>query len=381
MKGQAMFEPGSSFSAVINERTVKGLGLLLKRQDSSFDLRGFQKDINLGELKFGARIKQVADALDRHLPRNFKKSADMLVNSLPSAIPESQAGTTFADHFIVMPMGEYIARNGLEHRHFEVSMKALRAMTKSFSSENAVRPFLETYPDRTLAYLLDCAKDPNVHVRRWASEGSRPRLPLAKRIQAFISDPRPVFPILETLKNDSHLYVRRSVANSLNDISKDHPDMLVQLLSHWRKNPTAERLWIIRHALRTLAKKAHPKALELLGYGRCHVEVKDFRWTKAVSLGSDLEFSFSLENLGFDSSLLVDYVIVFKKEKKPSEKVFKLKKFFLKKNERVALTGKRHLDHFSTRKMYLGQHKIILQINGQRFAEGAFMVRDSLKSL
>lgn len=370
-----MFEPGSSFSAVLNERTVKALGLRLKGQDSSFDVRRFLADIDLSDLKFGARISHITDALDRHLPKDFKKSAGMLVKSLPPAIPESQAGTTFADHFIVMPMAAYIARHGLEHRHFEVSMKALKTMTMSFSSENAIRPFLESYPDKTLAYLLDCTKDPNVHVRRWASEGSRPRLPLSKPIGAFIRDPRLVFPILESLRDDTHLYVRRSVANSLNDVSKDHPDVLVRLLSQWQKNATDERLWIIRHALRTLAKRAHPKALELLGYGWCQVEVQDFQYSKSVVLGSDLEFSFKLSNLGPKTSLLVDYVVVFKKQKSSSEKVFKLKKIALNKGETVTLSGKRRLDHFSTRKMYPGHHKIILQINGQRLAEGGFVVR------
>jgi len=370
-----VFEPGSSFSSVINDRTVKDLAKRLKSSHPAFDEKSFVRQIDLEGLKITDRVKQVADALDQHLPKDFKQSATIIVESLPPEIPEAQAGKTLADHFIVMAMADFIARNGLERPLFSISMEALKAITKSFSSESAIRPFLEKFPEETLAYLQACTGDQNVHVRRWASEGSRPRLPWAKPLRAFIQDPRPLLPLLEALKDDPHLYVRRSVANSLNDISKDNPELLVRLLKKWRKDANKERLWIIRHSLRTLAKKAHPAALELLGYDVGNFEVKKFKWTKAVTLGSDLEFSFVLCNAGSSQSVLVDYVIEFKKKSGSAEKVFKLRKIQLDQGEDLLVTGKRRLDHFSTRTMYPGKHKLILQINGQRLAEGTFMVR------
>jgi len=177
------------------------------------------------------------------------------------------------------------------------------------------------------------------------------------------------------MKDDLALYVRRSVANNLNDISKDNPDLLVKVLKRWQRNASKDRLWIIRHGLRTLAKRAHPGALELLGYEVGKFGIRNFKYTESVTLGSDLEFSFVLRNGGTDASVLVDYVIDFKKKYGSGEKVFKLKKIQLAAKDEILLKGKRRLDHFSTRKMYPGQHKLMLQINGQRLAEATFMVR------
>ncbi len=375
-----MFEPGSSFSSVINQRTVSELAHRIKAVHASFEVKSFIKMIDLEDQKIGERIHRVTIALEQYLPENFLQSTSILLASLPPEIPEEQAGTTFADHFIVMPMAEYIARHGLEAQHFECSMQTLKVMTRAFSSENAVRPFLERYPDKALGFLLDCTRDANCHVRRWASEGSRPRLPLAKPLRAFIENPRVLLPILEALRDDPQLYVRRSVANSLNDISKDHPDLLVSWLKKWKKGAPPERLWVIRHALRTLAKQAHPGALELLGYKPACLKISRFRFNKVITIGQDLEFSFSLRNEGDDASILIDYIIFFQKKSGQGSKVFKLRKVKMEAGTELELSGKRKLDHFSTRKMYPGKHQLVLQINGVRLAEGSFMVHEAPSS-
>ena len=126
-----------------------------------------------------------------------------------------------------------------------------------------MRAFLMRFQERTLERLKAWTKDPDVHVRRLCSEGTRPRLPWAIRIPAFIKDPGPVLPILEALKDDSQLYVRRSVANHLGDIAKDHPDLVFGICERWLEGASADRRWIIRHALRHPAKKGIQAALRL----------------------------------------------------------------------------------------------------------------------
>jgi len=146
---------------------------------------------------------------------------------------------------------------------FEISMKAQYELTKRFSAEFSIRPFLIRQQERTLTRLLEWVSDPDPHVRRLCSEGTRPRLPWATRIPAFISNPEPVLPILDALKNDQSLYVRRSVANHLGDIAKDHPDLAFEICERWLIESSNEVKWLIRHALRHPAKKGNKVALQL----------------------------------------------------------------------------------------------------------------------
>jgi 3-methyladenine DNA glycosylase AlkC len=163
----------------------------------------------------------------------------------------------------------FVATFGLDAEHnggkdpFEVSMRAQYELTRRFTAEFSMRPYLIRWPERTLARLMEWTRDPDPNVRRLCSEGARPRLPWAMRIPAFVKDPRPALPILEALKDDPELYVRRSVANHIGDIAKDHPALAFEICERWVNGASAERKWIIRHAVRHPAKKGVKAALHL----------------------------------------------------------------------------------------------------------------------
>lgn len=249
---------------VFNEKVVNQLADSLSRVWPAFDARGFSESVNseLGSLSFSGRHTLIRDSLREYLPRDYPRAVRILLKALP---PErSHCEVTGFDGFIIIPQSEYVAKYGLEH--YDLSMRALYVMTKRFSAEGAIRAFIQRYPEQTLERLSQWAEDSNCHVRRLVSEGSRPRLPWTIRLHQFIQDPRPVLWILEKLKTDPELAVRRSVANNLNDIAKDHPDLAVQTLRRWKRIDDEGTQWLIRHAARTLVKQGNRGILEIPGY-------------------------------------------------------------------------------------------------------------------
>ena len=214
-------QQGFQLREVFNPAVVDQLAHNIARTWPTFDQIGFATTINsqLVSLNFGARNTLIRDTLWAYLPKEFPQAVQILVDSLGPEIPHCEI--TGFDGFIIMPQNDFVAKYGLDF--FDISMQALYAMTKRFTAEGAIRAFIQKYPDQTLARLRQWAEDPNCHVRRLVSEGTRPRLPLAPRLGQFIRDPRPVLALLDQLKADPELMVRRSVANNLNDIAKDHP--------------------------------------------------------------------------------------------------------------------------------------------------------------
>jgi 3-methyladenine DNA glycosylase AlkC len=378
-----MFETGSSFSSVINNRTVAALAQRIAQHLPTFKSKAFIQFCFMEKQMYGERIQLVKTGLKTFLPpvtsvKDAHKNAKILVKSLPPRIEESEAGTSRWDSFIVMPMGEYVQESYLAFPLTPIeiaqALDQLKIMTISFTSENSVRPFLRAYEKETLRYLYDCTKDKNVHVRRWASEGVRPRLPLASPIQRFKINPRPLLPILEALKDDSHDYVYRSVANLLNDIAKDNPDFVTTLLVKWNKNAGPTRSWLIKHALRTLIKKGNPQALAIMGIKIVPFTLGKINITKTVKKGSHLAFQATLINGKQPAQFIIDFGIMFKKHKKESIKIFKLKKAQLLANEKVLIEGKFCCKDYSTRKVYPGKHKFFLQINGDKTAPMTFSI-------
>jgi len=213
------------------------------------------------------RGQHLARALRQSLPEKFSTAVEILLASLTP--PLTQTDNLGLAVFFYLPHVCFIAEYGLEPEEnggqdsFEISMKAQYELTKRFSAEFSIRPFLIRQQERTLTRLLEWVSDPDPHVRRLCSEGTRPRLPWATRIPAFISNPEPVLPILDALKNDQSLYVRRSVANHLGDIAKDHPDLAFEICERWLIESSNEVKWLIRHALRHPAKKGNKVALQL----------------------------------------------------------------------------------------------------------------------
>ena len=238
----------------------------------------------------------------------------------------------------------------------------------------AVRPFLERDPEGTLAVMLQWTRDDNEHVRRLASEGCRPRLPWAPALPAFKEDPEPLLPILEALKDDPAEYVRRSVANNLNDISKDHPDRVLDIAAAWF-GVSEGTDWIVKHACRTLLKAGDPRAMRIFGFAdpaRLRVEALQLS-AASVAIGGHLHFEFELHNDESEPRKVrleyrVDYV---KARGKRSGKVFQIKESELVTG-RHSVKRKLSVKDLSTRKHHPGTHGLAIIVNGVEKATGSF---------
>ena len=262
-------QKGAALKDLLGPKAIKCLGQNISTVYSRFDARSFGKEalVGLEPLGLVQRGQHLANTLRRFLPEQYETAVDVLLASLtpPLATTEDNG----LEVFFYLPHVSFVAQYGLDHAGnngqdpFEVSMNAQYELTKRFSAEFSMRPFLIEQPDRTLARLMEWTSDPNPHVRRLCSEGARPKLPWAKRIPAFIANPAPVLPILEKLKNDPSLYVRRSVANHLGDIAKDHSKLVFELCERWLVDSSNELKWVIRHALRHPAKKGNKRAIKI----------------------------------------------------------------------------------------------------------------------
>jgi 3-methyladenine DNA glycosylase AlkC len=324
------------------------------------------------DLDLMARGWKIAEALHHHLPSNYEEAADVLIASLGPKLEETkQSGMA---PFFYLPHVLFVAKYGLEH--FEASMQAQYELTQRFTAEFSIRPFLERYPEATLARLKTWTQDPSTHVRRLVSEGTRPRLPWASRLREFQKNPYPVLELLELLKDDPELYVRRSVANNLNDIGKDHPSLLVEIAQRWLVNAPDERRWLIRHALRSAVKRADSGAIAALGFsdGVTASIGKVSITPQPVVIGNSLSIAFEITNIGSQPQrLLIDLRIHFvKANRKTSPKVFKLKTVELAPRETIQLGKSISLADMTTRKHYSGNHLIEILLNGQTFPLGSF---------
>lgn len=277
-------------------------------------------------------------------------------------------------NFIAIFLSDFVAQHGLAPADSEASLNALCFFTRFGSAEFAIRPFILRNPSATLALLRSWTASDNEHVRRLASEGSRPRLPWGARLQFLVADPAPTIPILTALQADDSLYVRKSVANHLNDICKDHPELVIDLVSSWsRTDPRTA--WIVRHGLRTLIKRGHPRALTLLGAGaEPNVNATLSASPKRIRLGDTITLGTSIVSTSTRAqSLLIDYVVHYARTGgKAAEKVFKWKQLDLPAHATITLTKRQVIRDFSTRRHHPGIHRIELQINGRRLAETSF---------
>ncbi|NJN55833.1 MAG: hypothetical protein HC804_14460 [Anaerolineae bacterium] len=270
-------------------------------------------------------------------------------------------------------MGQFVELYGLEH--FEIAMQGMCEITKRHTAEFAIRPYLIRYPERTLAVLHGWTEHENPHVRRLVSEGTRPRLPWGMRLHQFIADPRPTLALLEKLKDDPSDYVRRSVANHLNDITKDNPELALQTLARWQENRTPERQWITRHALRSMVKAGDPAALQLLGYAPAQVSVPQLTLTPTtLAFGDTLEITFTLQSECDEAQeLVVDYVVHFVKANgRPTPKVFKLRNVSLHGRQSLPLRKQHTFKPITTRRYYPGLHRVEIQVNGSTLAGADF---------
>lgn len=352
--------------SIFDANLVHRIAADFSRADPAFDVAGFVASglDGLDRLELTARAWHLAEGLRKYLPQPFARAADVLVASLgPELSRTDKFGLAPLRH---LPRVLFVQKYGLGD--FEAAMRVQYELTKRFSAESSIRAFLVRYPEPTYARLLEWARDENVHVRRLVSEGTRPRLPWAARLRAFQNDPRPVIALLELLKDDPERYVQRSVANNLNDIGKDHPDLAVEVCRRWSAGASPGREWIARHALRSLVKRAHRGALETLGAGGSpNIRIRGVRLVPArVRLGGQLRFSFELASTGKRvQTLLIDYAVHFVKASGATRpKVFKLRKLALSPSARVELGSTVSFENLTTRRHYPGRHRIDVLING-----------------
>jgi 3-methyladenine DNA glycosylase AlkC len=362
---------------ILGEAAIRALAGEIKRVLPTFRSGPFVKAClaRLDDLALVARAWQIADALHAHLPRPFAAAVDILLASLgPKRAADAEAGSSPLRY---MPHLCFVQKYGIDD--FETAMRTQYELTQWFSAEFSIRAYLTKYPEATYARLLDWTRDGNVHIRRLASEGTRPRLPWASRLPAFQADPRPVIAVLERLKDDPERYVQRSVANNLNDIGKDHPDLLVDLCRQWLIGASPDRQWIVQHALRSLVKKGHPGALALLGVGaRPDVRIADVTLApRRVNVGEKLRFSFTIASTGkHPQDLLIDYAVHFVKANGDTRpKVFKLRRIELPPAAELPLASTVSFADMTTRKHYPGRHRIDLLVNGVAHPLTEFDVR------
>lgn len=349
---------------VYNKEFLEEFGNNIKAVYKEFEIKAFILEVmddTWEGLALKERMRQITVKLGEFLPE-YEKAIEILlkVNKVSVGFP-----------YLVLP--DFVEYFGQEH--FELSMAALKEFTKHSSAEFAVRPFIIKYPDKTMEYMANWALDENEHVRRLSSEGIRPRLPWGVALIQFKKDPLEVLKILEVLKEDESLYVRKSVANNLNDITKDNPDIVIETAKKWigRNNYTD---WILRHGLRTLVKKANPEALAMFGYSDKQNEyVKNASLTvqsESINMGEDCLLSYDVtiqteESLHIRIEYGIDYV---KAGNKISRKIF----LFVDKTivGDLNLKGSRlhSFREMTTRKHYPGLHNIVLLVNGKEVSSG-----------
>jgi 3-methyladenine DNA glycosylase AlkC len=375
-----MAEP---FKQFINAPLVEATSGHLARVWPAFDARTFvaQATHDLDALEMKARAMRIADALEQTLPQDFSHAADVIEASLaaPSA-GEQMAGLSVTDTglagWILWPVGEYVARRGLAHP--ERALRALHAMTQRFTAEFAIRPFLVAHPSLVFDTLADWVHDDSAHVRRLVSEGSRPRLPWGIRLHALVADPSPSLPLLEALQDDDSEYVRRSVANHLNDIAKDHPALVADWLDQHLPSASVERRALLRHASRTLIKQGDSRVMHAWGVGAAFegnvtVEVTP----EAVSVGARVELTVTMTSTSSRAqSLAVDYLVHFvKADGSTSPKVFKGWVLSLEAHEQRTMVKRHSLRVITTRRYYPGVHAIEVQVNGASVGRASFTLR------
>lgn len=348
------------FKDRFNHKSLYKLALEIKAVYDEFPVNEFLNstiDKTWDSLEFKQRIKQISTNLGKYLPADYKTAIYIIDKVILNY-------DVCLDGFVIF-FPCFVELYGQDKDNWDISMAALARYTQYASAEFAVRAFIINDEERMMAQMAVWAKDDNEHIRRLASEGCRPALPWGQALSSFKKDPSPVLTILEQLKDDTSLYVRKSVANNLNDISKSHPDLVVKIARDWYgKDINTD--WIVKHGCRTLLKNGNSDVLGILGFADSScVKVNDFSLRNAfVSIGEDITFSFEIEAKKAAKVRLeygIDYV---KANGKRNRKIFKISEFTLKDNMKKFYTKTHSFADTSTRKHYPGVHSITLIVNG-----------------
>jgi 3-methyladenine DNA glycosylase AlkC len=360
---------------MFNEESVGHLAATVQQEYPPFDVDAFLIEVfdnEWADRELKQRMRHITTALHGFLPGDYRADLEILRRVLPN----------LGDYgFEKMVFPDYVEMYGLDD--WEASIPVLEEFTRQISAEFAIRPFIVRYQDRTMTKMLEWARHEHPGVRRLASEGSRPRLPWGIALPAFKADPGPILPILEQLKLDESESVRRSVANNLNDISKDNPQVVIDILNRWQADDALkereEIRWITSHALRTLLKQGRPEALKLLGFpSEPEIAVHNLAVEpETIHIGDELVLTFDVESLSDKpQNLMIDYVVhLVRTRGKRTPKVFKLSKKTIQPGETLSIRKKHSFRPVTTRKYYPGQHAIEPKINGKLFTHVEFMLQ------
>lgn len=363
---------------LFNQKKVEYIARLILEVYPKFEHQKFTKQVleKFPILELKQRIFWIRENLKFFLPNQYTKAVAILLASLPSACDSSKTDNDFGD-FIFAPFGDFVATYGYEEKYLELSLGALKEITMRFSMEDSIRFFLKKFQKKTLIFMEQCAQDNNYHVRRLASEGTRPSLPWSQKLE--LDNQQIIETILDRLYTDNTRYVVRSVANHINDISKQEPELVIQTLNRWKqsgKQIPKEIEYLVSHSLRTLVKKGNPQALEMLGYSsNPNISVKNFSvHTQNISLGESITFCAKIFSEQ-ENNLMIDYIVEFPgKNGVLRPKVFKVKKITIPKGESIQIQKSHGFKPMTTRKLYAGMHTIALQINGKIFEKKNFFL-------
>ncbi len=355
----------------LDRRTVELLADRFVEVRPGFDAAAFTAEAmsRFPQLELKDRVNLVADLLADHLPDGYPAALSLVV-----AVAETDPG-----EWASWPLCSFVERHGVDHP--TESLDAMEKLTRRWSCEFAVRPFLDHHLDQTRGRLRRWVEDPDEAVRRLASEGTRPLLPWGPKVQAILDDPEIGLELLRVLRHDESATVRRSVANHLNDLTKSHPDLVVATVTGWtgEEHPVDDRL--VRHALRTLVKQGHPGALGVLGFTTDpEVEVDGFDCSPAaIDLGQRIELTAGLRSVAdADQLLVIDFVIHHVTASGTSSpKVFKWATRTIEPGRSLVLSKKRLIQTASTRRYHRGVHRVDLQVAGRVMASTEFDLRQS----
>lgn len=358
----------------LTPEVITQIGERFRSVHQPFDVEGFSAAVLTGDwadLTFTNRTKRIAAALWDTLGLEVEPALAVVTDVLPDELGDPDG--VLNDGFWMWPLGDLIAAYAVDHP--DAALDAIEALTKRFTGEFAIRPFLARYPE-TLDRIDRWTEDPNEHVRRLASEGTRPRLPWASRLDLPLDR---VLLVLSSLRRDESLYVRRSVANHLNDLAKDRSDQIVTLLEEWHAEDVPETTWIVRHAMRNHLKNGDPRVLALFGYQPAKVDVAGMTISPdTVAIGQSVTIGFEVVSTADKpQKLMIDLVVGYRKANGSiGPKVFKFKDFELDTAATETCSKKLGLVVRSTRKLYAGAHTVTVRVNGTDLATASFDLTD-----
>ena len=334
-----------------------------------FDVEGYAAEVNarVGPLELKDRVLVLAQGLKQRLPEDYPEAVRLIVASLGPELGEGEG--MFSNSWYLMPVARFVEEFGLDHP--QTSLRAIKEITRRHTGEFAIRPYLQRYLDLTMAHVREWAADDSHNVRRLASEGIRPRLPWAARFVPFVEDPRPVVEVIDRLIDDPSLYVRKSVANNLNDIAKDHPTLAVATARRWLTDSETERTkWIVRHGLRTLIKAGDGEALAVIGSEHDPaLRVENVRLDRdPVAIGESVTLHADIVNGSTrELSVIVDYELGLRtRSGSQSSKTFKLTTLQLPAGQRARVSKRHHFRVVRTRNYWPGRQSVLVKANGIR---------------